>query len=274
MKRIVILLAVLMTLLACPAWAQQKTAGSRPVYYDTFSTRWLNPNKWSISDPCGPMALECVRAIENGRLRLAGKIFGATDSDSGGQGMEGALFFANPSTVNSITTDITLTQYSGIPCSTNADGWTGVVADVAGTFFNAGTTNDYADDVTAGVALVVDTNSPATIHATSAVNGSSLNVSVDMGSYPIGTPLTVTVAWNKANHSFFFAVHVIGDAGLGKRVWIPYSVSDTNPPAWLQRNISASPNSANCTSVRTFSAVEAFVDNVIVNAAPPSQNQQ
>jgi hypothetical protein len=105
-------LSILVTALAVANWAQQPTAlSSRSVYYDTFNEQWLNPAKWLTGLDCGPLTLECVREIQNGQLRLATRQFGATDSDSGIQFADRALFFSNPDTINSIASDITLQSF-------------------------------------------------------------------------------------------------------------------------------------------------------------------
>jgi hypothetical protein len=105
-------LSFLVTALAVANWAQQPTAlSSRSVYYDTFNERWLDPAKWLTGLDCGPLTLECVREIQNGQLRLATRQFGATDSDSGIQFANPALFFSNPNTINSIASDITLQSF-------------------------------------------------------------------------------------------------------------------------------------------------------------------
>jgi hypothetical protein len=74
MKRIIVLGLVLFTSLVSAAWAQQTTGKEsakhgKPVYYDTFDQKWLDPAKWMGNASCGG-TLECVREIQNGHLRL------------------------------------------------------------------------------------------------------------------------------------------------------------------------------------------------------------
>jgi len=71
MKRIVILVAILLTFLASAAWAQQPRGKEddrhgKPVYYDTFNEEWLDPAKWLADGPYCWGALECGREIEDG----------------------------------------------------------------------------------------------------------------------------------------------------------------------------------------------------------------
>ena len=273
MKRVVILVSVLLTLLASTAWAQQ-TAGKedarhhKPVYYDTFKEEWLDPAKWSVSSgPCGYWSpgLECVREIQNGHLRLEIRVFGATDSDYGSQGWGAELDFVNPNTINSITADITQRSFRGIGCSTNDTDLTSTQVKIGGNFFNTGT-GDPADDFQALLLAWVATIDPKTM-SVNYWNNQGGAAFVD--NYPIGTPLTGTIAWDKANHQFICVVKVRGDPGPGKQVVVPYPVSDTTPPASPQKTLAIQAGSLNCTSAKTFAQVEAFYDNVIINQPPP-----
>jgi hypothetical protein len=120
---------------------------------------------------------------------------------------------------------------------------------------------------------MVDTNNPKTMRVLNYVD--TLNLGAYIGQYPIGTPLTVLNVWDKVNHRFISVVRVTGD-NHAKTVVVPYgNVSDTTPPASSDgKFFHAWSYSANCTAVQTSSQVEAFFDNVMVNAIPPNQNQQ
>jgi hypothetical protein len=262
-------------LLTGPAWAQnqnfQGDQQDRLVYYDTFNQRWLDPEKWSAWGPyCSNWGtLECVREIQNGRLRLAVRNIGATDSDSGFQFGQSDLQFANPLEIKSITADVTLSRFSGISCSTNSDQPSMTIVKVAGNFFNAGTSFDPAEDVTDDLYLWVDPSNPKTMIVANWLTGAGLAVSTPIGSYPIGTPLTLTNAWDQANHQFISVVKVIGESGPGKRVVVSYPVSDTELSVNPSRNFLAYVFSQNCTSAQTFAQVEVFFDNVRINVVPP-----
>jgi hypothetical protein len=256
MKRIVILVSILLTVLAV-AQAQ------KPVYYDTFNQKWLDPAKWlAIGPGCdwGP-TLECVKEIQNGRLRLETREMGATDSDSGFQYASEQVYFPNPNAINSITVDVALGRVNVVGCSTNPDPqFTRTVVKVAGTFFNTGS-GDPADDISNEVYFWIDSSNPKTM----SVGNWGTWGGPNMGSYPIGTPLTVTNAWDKANHQFIVVVKVTGDDGSGTKVVVPYSVSDTTPPVNPYKVFTNMLYSLNCTSAQTFAGVETFFDNVIVN---------
>jgi hypothetical protein len=255
MKRIVVLVSILLTVLAV-AQAQ------KPVYYDTFNQKWLDPAKWLAFTPwCWTSALECVREIQNGRLRLEIRNVGATDSDSGFQYSDNSLSFVNPNAINSITADVALGRVNVIGCSTNP-GLTTTIVKVTGTFFNTGS-GDPADDVSNDVYFLVDSSNPKTMQVGDWLG--YLGIGSDLGSYPIGTPLTITNTWDKANHQFIAVAKVTGDDGAGKKVVVPYSVSDTTPPTWSAKYFTNMVYSLNCTSAQTFAGVEAFFDNVMIN---------
>jgi len=270
MKRVGIFV-ILIGCFVSAGWAQQ-TAGkdapkhSKSVYYDTFNEGWLDPTKWLATDPNCWFTLECVREIQNGRLRLALRSFGATDSDWGSQTGHPGLSFVDPNGVNSITADVTVHSFSGVGCSSNHTEMTHAQVQIGGYFFNTGS-GDHADDVLALLMIWIDTSDPKTM--------SVYNVNVSQGdmefvdSYPIGTPLTVTFAWDKAKHQFVAAVKVKGEPGSGEVLAVPYAVSDTTPPAYPWKALEAAVGSLNCTSAKTFAQVEAFYDNVAINQPAP-----
>ena len=212
--------------------------------------------------------MECVREIQNGHLRLAARNIGATDSDSGSQFGESDLYFVNPNTINSITADVTLSRFSGLSCSANTGQPSQTFVKIVGSFFNTGS-GDPADDISDEVHITVDPSNPKTMIVRNWFTGSGLGISTEIGNYPIGTPLRLSNTWDKANHQFISVVQVIGEPGPGKRVVVPYTVSDTTLPAYAYKQLLTYVYSQNCTSAQTFAQVEAFFDNVMVNVPPP-----
>jgi hypothetical protein len=261
------LLLTFLILLAVPALAQNH--GNNSSYYDTFSEKWLDLAKWDITySPFCDRTLECSRKIENGQLRLALRNFGMTDSDSGDHWSWTGLTPTNPNAIDSITTDVTLRSFSGTSCSTNLAGWTQARSEIGGLYFNTGT-NDPADDVQAILYSIVDTNDPNTVQVGYYLGSTDLWIADEIGRYPIGKTLTATIAWDKANHQFIFAVNVTGDPSHAARAVAPYSVSDTTLPVQPVRWLVAGTNSLNCASAQTSAQVEVSYDNVMINAAPP-----
>ena len=276
MKRIVILAVILLACLASAAQAQQQGnqnqngQGAKVVYYDTFNERFLDLTKWL---PWGPACVwgttyECVREIQNGRLRVATRNIGAKDSDSGFQFTDNSLNFVNPNAINSITADATLSQFNGVPCSTNVDQLSIVVLKVTGLFFNTGTL-DPNDDIGNDVYLWIDVSDPKTVRVGDWCPA-CVGMGAYMGTYPIGTPLTLSNTWDKTNHQFIATVKITGDSGQGKRFVVPYLTSDTTPPVNPSKELLTYVYSANCSSAQTSTYFEAFFDNVIINAPPPA----
>lgn len=270
MKRVCVFVVV-MGCFVSAAWAQQtiakgSTKDTKPVYYDTFKEKWLDPTKWLAVGPWGTGTLEIVREIQNGRLRLEARNVGAGDSDSGDQWSQSGLYFVDPNSVQSITADVVVRSFSGLGCSTNADyPNTDTEVRIGGTFFNTGT-GDAADDVWGYLILWIDTTNPESM---SVGNWNSKTEWTEVDSYPVKTPLTLTFAWDKANHQFVATVEVKGEPGSRKVVTAPYSVSDAAQPVSPMKSLDAGVETSNCTSAKTFGQVEAFYDNVRINQSAP-----
>jgi hypothetical protein len=265
MKRISVLTLILIGFLVAIGQAQLtrvKKSPQQPIY-DRFGAKWLDPAKWQLASPVCDSALECVREIENGKLRMAVRNFGRTDSDSGSQAAFPILYFQNPNAVTSITADITVRSYSGSACVTN-DGTANGQAQIGGTFFNAGT-GDPSDDVFAILYTYVDTSNPTIMSVNVWWGWKDQANNQPFAEYPIGTPLTATFKWDKSDHRFIGTVKIKGQPGAATEVLVPYWMSDTTPAAYPDKRLVAVTFSPNCTSGQTSAQVEATFDNVIIN---------
>jgi hypothetical protein len=267
--------AVVLAISILPTVASsQKTVGAFPTkagYYDTFNQPWIDPVKWQAVGPwCAQgTTLECVREIQDGRLRLEIRNMGMTNSDAGFQFGESPLVFTNPSSIFSITADVQLGRVNVVGCPTNlTDQPTRALAGINGTFFNTGSL-DQADDVSDFVTFWVDASNPKSLQVINWLSGSGLGVATPIASYPIETPLTVTNTWDKAHHRFITVVAVAGEPDSATKVIIPYSVSDSALPVVPYRQLTSSAYSLNCTSIQTFAEMEIFWDNVKINNPPP-----
>src|SRR5712671_4507823 len=77
------------------AWAQktqqtstQSSAQSASILYDDFNQPLIDPLRWATGGACYSSnfnEMECVRAIQTGKLLLAHRNFGQRDSDTGNQ---------------------------------------------------------------------------------------------------------------------------------------------------------------------------------------------
>jgi len=271
MKRLVILLAVLLAVLIAAGWTQQVSA--KPNYYDTFSRSWLDPTKWSRGLNCGSDTLECVREIQNGRLRLEIRNMGDPSVNSGFAYESNDLYFSDPSAISSssITTDVTLGHVNVKHCPTNPAEQSKTIVKITGSSFNTGT-GDPADDVWNDLYLWVDDSNPTTMLVGDWLG--YLGIGADLGSYPIGTSLRLTNTWDKVNHQFISVAMIKGDPSSAKTVVVPYQLSDATPPANPVKLLTVMAYSPNCSSMLATTESEAFFDNVVTSPALPNKGKQ
>ena len=238
--------------------------GQAQQVYDRFDTKWIDFGKWQLGSPNCDTALECVREIQNGKLRMAVRNFGSTDSDSDVQWAGPILYFKNPNAITSIRADITVRSFSGTSCLTNDTAANGQ-AQIGGTYFNAGNPSDHADDVFAILYTYVDTANPTTIFVSGYWGYQSQSDWKPIAQYPIGTALTGTFKWDKAHHQFIARVKIKGQLGKGTELAMPYPMSDQVPPTYSDKRLVAVALSPNCTSGQTSAQTEATFDNVVIN---------
>jgi hypothetical protein len=268
MKRISTSVLFLLVSLVSLGWTQQ--IPKQKTLYDDFSGRWLDPGKWQTSNaanggwwnPQCLNALECVREIQGGKLFLMVKNFGNADSDSGVQWSESGVYFPNPNAVTSITANVTVRSFSGIGCMTNSTDRTHTQVMMGGTFFNTGTGAPF-DDVTGLLIIWVDTYDPFTMNVAGWWGWEDQGYWNGIKSYPIGTPLTGTIKWDKANHQFIASVNAEGE--VPATVTMPYYLTETSFPANAIKHIDAEAHTLNCTTAQTKGQVSATYDNVIIN---------
>jgi hypothetical protein len=180
--------------------------------YDNFNEKWLDPAKSLATNPqCFGNVLECVREISNNKLRLVARKFGTRDSDSGIHWSESEVYFVNPNVINSITAHVTA-SFSGTACPTNNTDYTHTQVSVGGTFFNTGSGNP-GDDI--GVSLInwIDSTKPSTqlISVYWGYLYSGIATDTFLATYPVGTELTASLKWDKANHQFIATTKVKGE---------------------------------------------------------------
>ena len=187
MRRTTIFAFSFLACLTFTGLAQQPTVSgtgtkSKPAYYDTFKGPWIDVDKWIPWQPgcIGGTTLECVREIQQGRLRMVNRTISGTN-----QWGSTAMAMANPDSVTSISFDVTQTWANIVGCSSQSP-TVGAVA-FEGTFFNAGSGNS-EDNVTNSVLIWVTDNDPAMAHVFALLNGPNGTVNTPIGEYPVGTP--------------------------------------------------------------------------------------
>jgi hypothetical protein len=234
------------------------------VYYDTFSQPRINASKWIPTVPqVWGNPLEVVREIRDGQLRLTLRNVGNTDSNSGWQWAQNQLYFVNPGTIHSVTSDITVKKARVTQCAANTDTTSGIQVQIGGEFFNTGTGGS-GQDVRALV--IVGPNMPdqgdlvaglwwGTIDGT-------LGLWTTIGEYQYGQRLTAKVTWDKVNRKFTGSIVANGAVNS---VDARYAVSDTTPAAAGTKALMVENSTTNCIGFRTSAETEALFDNVAIN---------
>jgi hypothetical protein len=234
--------------------------------YDNFNHKFLDPSRWDSVPACyagAGLEMECVRALEDGRLHLAHRTLGQRDSDTGLQVGIAQVDFVNSASIKSITADVVVRNVVEVPCAVNTG--FGGNATIWGVFFNAGG-GDSSDDVGAQVVvgrLASDPPGQLTLNTQIFHNG---DYSIDyqtIGTVPFGTPVTATLTWDPPNHQFLVSwtnrtTHVTTATTL------PYSFSDATPAASPGKVLEVVGFPANCTANPTYVYVDALFDNVYI----------
>jgi len=235
---------------------------SNLVLYDTFDERFLDPARWSPYGVCSWSVLECVREIQEDRLRLAVRSYGATNSNQGNGYAPSELHFANPTPIKTIAASLTVRQASGTGCPANTAN-SGGHALFQGTFFNSGTGNSN-DDVQALLLfnhLATDPQGYVDALAFMQWQGQFFGF-VDLGPLSVGQRVIAQLSWDQPNSQF---VASWTDAVTGKmtQAFLPYTMPDTAPPVFPDKLLGVRTFPPNCIGTqRTFADLDATFDRV------------
>ena len=257
----------LATLLACamlnPTARAQTRKPSGLHLYDNFNQGLIDPSKWTAIWQCGPPAMECVREIENGHLRLRIRSYGANNSNSGTQFSNSAVNLTADS-VSTIAANVTVRNSDPTDCATNV-GVAHSQALIYGSFFNGGG-GTAADDVVAFLQL---DRYVATGAGTVEVGGflqyqGQFFDNVDFGPVNIGETVIVTLRWDQPNHRF---VAKLDRPKYGTKVvqYMPYTISDTTQSVAPFKSLSANVFPANCVGSSVPADLDVSFDNVYTN---------
>ena len=231
--------------------------------YDNFNQVLIDPSKWLAASQCGSPAMECVREIENGQLRLRVRSYGANNSNSGTQYSNSGLDLT-ASLANTVAASVTIRNSNPTDCATN----TGVAHSqvlVYGSFFNGGG-GTAADDVTAFLQL---DRSPTLDPGTVDVGGflqyqNQFFGNVDLGLVNIGETVIVALRWDQPNHRF--AVQLNRPKYGTKAVqYMLYTISDTTPPVAPFKSLTANVFPPNCVGSSVPADLDVSFDNVYTN---------
>lgn len=252
---------VLFVSLSHVLYAQQPSPNL--VLYDNFDEKFLNPSKWSLYGACFTWSvLECVREIQDDKLRLAVRSYGATNSNQGNGYGPSELHFTNPTPIKTIAASLTVRQASGTGCPANTAN-SGGHAILQGNFFNSGTGNPN-DDVQALLFfnhLATDPQGELFAVALMHWQGQFFG-GVGLGGLSVGQKIVAQLSWDQP-HSQFVASWTDVLTGKTTQASLPYTMLDTTPPAAPDKLIGVRTFPPNCVGTQmTFADLDATFDKV------------
>jgi hypothetical protein len=231
--------------------------------YDAFNGNFINPDKWVALGMCSGNGYDCVREVREGQLRLATRAYGGGYSDTGIGFSGSGLSFPSPDNISTLEIRFKVKNFKGTGCDANTDlGHSQQL--LFGSFFNSGS-GDPSDDVFAYFA--VDGNVPDTslfVHGFMFSQNQFFN-DVDLGTLEVGEPATATLRWDRANKSFVVRVVKTRTIPLVVEQTMPYSQTDNLPPSQRFKHLQVGTFTPNCTTQRSFNAMESVIDSVRVN---------
>lgn len=232
--------------------------------YDNFDHKFIDPSKWAYAFcfSSNGLELECVREIRDEQLHLVHRHFGVNANDSGQQNGGAGVGFANAQTIKAIRTDVTIRSNLEVACAANPS--YGSNTGLWGTFFNANTGNPN-DDVGADLNLKrVSSDPPGQLQVIAQTfHAGFYSPYTSLGWVAIGTPVTMTLAWDQPNHQFVFSLtNKITQATTSATM--PYTFSDTMPAAGPAKTMGAGGFVSDCGANKTSLYVDAVFSNVYI----------
>lgn len=269
-------------LLVLLALCLSRPMAAQLVLYDDFSSKHIDPTKWSGFQFFSPDQREAVRELvakpgasssqqpgRGRRLHITERDYATTTDDFGGNGDGFGLEFANPTTITETSFTVTVNHAEAAACLSNPS-LTVTDAEFRGHFFNTETSPpDQVGDIQAVISLV---RSPSDVGSALTVTGfvercadqfcGSTTV-VDahvLGYVQPGVSSTLRIKWDQPNHQFVFQLN------HRPEVTSPYTFSDTTPAVFPFKVLQLSRVVAHCTTTpRAYTAIDALFGNVYVN---------
>jgi len=240
----------------------EAASAQKPIPYDNFNHALLDPLKWTLPacSQANGQEMECVREIQDGQLHLAHRGFGNRDSDVGFQFGAASLYFIDPSSITSITTDLTVRSIQEVGCAANPE--FGASAHIDAIFFNTGTGNSN-DDVGGHIAMGrFVSDPPGQLTAYGQISqGNNYFAYFALGTLPVGTPVTMTLTWDQPRHQFL-AGWTNGTTHVKTQVTMPYALPDGAPPANPYKTLTLNTFPSNCTANLAWVFIDGDFDNV------------
>lgn len=260
MKNFGLLVAVLLVSVAS-AYAQQSPSGL--VVYDNFKSSFLDASRWSLSyNWCGSRVLECVRDIENNKLRLEVRSFGQIDSNSGNQYGNSELHFVDPAPIRSVAAQLIVRHTAVSACPANTD-TQGAQSLLQGTFFNSGSGDPY-DDVQAFLDIEHSAGDPVDqLNVTGFLHWQGQFFGgIGLGRLQAGQKVKAQLTWDQPNQQFVLSWTELDSGKISEGV-MPYSMSDGTQAAVPDKLIAVRTFAPNCVGSSLPSAfVETRIDTV------------
>lgn len=244
-------------------WAQQ--SAPQPAHklhgvYDTFNGKSIDPSKWisNFPQPCGTgSALECVREIEDGRLHIRVRNYGADTADQSNNPAHLGLLLTAPSGVMDIATGVVVRKASAQGCPDTDAGPRGQIG-LVGAWFNRGQAGAAADDVFANIYLETSSE-PGVLAVVGHVGFDSFPV----GEVRVGERVILELVWEQPNHRFIARLIRLDHNTVAVES-MPYEDPDGMPPVAQVKGLFLFTYAPNCSGTRPFIDVDTLFDNVTV----------
>jgi len=252
--------------LVVSAYLSNKVYAQSPtnlVLYDNFDERFLNPAKWSLYPACFTgSVLECVREIQDDKLRLAVRSYGVTNSNQGNGYGPSELHFTNPTAIRRFAASVTVRQANGTGCSANTGTSVGH-ALLEGHFFNSGSGNPN-DDVQALLLLTRSATDPEGVLSVVGLIHwqGQFFPGLGIGTINLGQKVVAQLSWDQPNHQFVVSwTDVLTSAKT--EAFMPYTMPDITPPAAPDKLIGVRAFAPNCVGTQMmFAYLDATFDGV------------
>ncbi len=264
MRRSVIVCLVLVACLSRMAYV--RASASDLVPYDNFKQKFLDPTKWSTFGACFTFSfLECVREIQDGKLRLAVRNYGSTNSNDGSQYAPSELHFINPAPIKTIATQLLIRRTTALGCPANTGEGSHAHALISGNFFNSGSGNP-DDDVQAFLIFDRFSSDPEGVTSAEAFmhwQGQFFG-GIGLGTVNVGQKVAISLTWDQSDHQFV-VIWTDLESGRVNQGVMPYNISDTTPAAAADKFLGVRTFAPNCLGTQhVFVDMEANFDNVMI----------
>lgn len=257
-------------LLATSAYAVEPFAT-----YDRFNRKAqrINPNKWLGGEWCC-LAAETSRRIQSKKLVMTHRNYGDPSSDNGGTRSVNVLYFPNPGPISQIKAHLRIKSYELTNCATNSDDSGNVRVRFVGSFFNTeeDTSMGETGDVWASIGLRRNLTTKGGRRKYDVAAWVSRCDNEDCSKYtdlplPMGlgqvtNKATVSIIHDPDNDKFTFRVNKNDplDVSYAGQKW-----NEKSEPTVAEKRLVVLAQSENCSTKRATAAIDARIDNVMVN---------